>query len=217
MALIAIIDDNPEQSSTILTNIEIAIEEFGSDLEIMARLPFKNPNDYFAFINEKNVCVLILDEKLNNQAVDEDGPVNYKGSELVTFLRKSLKDFPIFSITNFDSVDELNEKYSEFEEIIKKSDFIEDTNRYFPKILRAAKNFLRENYEELSEFNELTKEVSGGNQDPDLLKKLQALQVKLDMPLVGFENRSNWLSEYENHITELENLNKKIRNNIEKK
>jgi hypothetical protein len=214
MATIAIIDDNPEQSSTILNNMEIAIDEFKSDLKVITALPFKDPKDYFAFIDIYDVCVLILDEKLNDQPVDESGPIDYKGSDLVTFLRETLKDFPIFSITNFDTVDDLKEKYSEFEEIIKRSDFIEQTNKYFPKILRAAKNYLKENVDELSEFNYLTREISGGNKDPNLITKLQALQIKLALPLAEFDDRNAWLSEYERQINSLEKLNEIIKSKL---
>lgn len=206
MATIAIIDDNKEQSATIQNNIELAIEEFNSDLKVITALPFKEPKDYFTFIDKNEVCVLILDEKLNDQPVDESGPINYKGSELVGYLRETLKDFPIFSITNFDSADELKEKYSEFEEIIKRSDFIEQTDKYFPKIWRAAKNFLKENTDEFSQFNELTQAISGGNKDPELIKKLQALQIKLELPYSGFDDRNTWLNEYEEQIKSLEEL-----------
>lgn len=214
MATIAIIDDNPAQSSTILNNIEIAIDEFKSDLNVITALPFKDPKDYFTFIDKNQICVLILDEKLNDQPVDKDGPINYKGSDLVSYLRKALKEFPIFSITNFDSIDDLKEKYSEFEEIIKRSDFIENTNKYFPKIWRAAKNYLKENVDEFSEFNELTQAISGGNKDPELIKKLQALQVKLELPYSGFEDRNTWLNEYEKQIASLEELNNIIKSKL---
>lgn len=211
MAHIAIIDDNPDQSGTILNNLEIAIQEFKSDLKVIAVLPFKDPSEYFNFIESNGICVLILDEKLNDQAVDDSGPVEYKGSQLVSFLREQLKDFPIYSVTAAAVTEELKEKESEFEEVIPRKDFIENTNKYFPRILRAAKNFLKENIDELSEFNILTTEISGGNTDPDLIKKLQALQVKLELPFSGFDDRNSWLNEYEKQINQLEEINNMIK------
>ncbi len=207
MATIAIIDDNPDQSGTILNNLEIAIQEFNSDLNVIALLPFKDPNEYFNFIDSKEICVLILDEKLNDQAIDKNGPVEYKGSQLVTLLREKLKDFPIYSVTAAAVTDELREKESEFEEVIPRGDFIEHTNKYFPRILRAAKNYLKENLDELSEFNILTTEISSGNNDPELIKKLQALQIKLELPFSGFDDRNSWLNEYQKQIQSLEELN----------
>lgn len=216
MATIAIIDDNPDQSGTILNNLEIAIHEFKSDLSVIESLPFKDPNEYFNFIDSKEICVLILDEKLNDQAIDKNGPVEYKGSQLVTFLREKLKDFPIYSVTAAAVTDELKESESEFEEVIPRGDFIEHTNKYFARILRASKNYLKENLDELSGFNFLTTEISGGNKDPELLKKLQALQVKLELPFVGFDDRNSWLNEYEKQINLLEELNTIIKSKLNK-
>jgi len=217
MATIAIIDDNPEQSGTILINLEIAISEFKSDLFAITSLPFKDPNEYFNFIDINEVCVLILDEKLNDQSIDENGPVNYKGSQLVSFLREKLKDFPIYSITAAAVADELKEKESEFEDVIPRGDFIEHTNKYFPRILRAANKYLEENLDELSEFNFLTTEISGGSKDPKLIQKLQALQVKLDLPNSGFNDRNTWLNEYEEQINSLEKLNEIIKSKLDSK
>lgn len=217
MATIAIIDDNPEQSGTIVNNLEIAISEFSSDLVAITSLPFKDPNEYFTYINNNDVCVLILDEKLNDHPIDENGPIDYKGSELVTYLREKLKDFPIYSVTNFVAADELKDKESEFEEVIPRGDFIEHTNKYFSRIQRAAKNYLKENLDELSEFNFLTTEISGGNKDPELIKKLQALQVKLELPFSGFDDRNAWLNEYESQINSLKKLNAIIKSKLDNK
>lgn len=217
MATIAIIDDNPDQSETILNNIEIEIQKLNSDLIVIAALPFKDPRDYFNFIYNNDICVLILDEKLNDQAVGNDGPVEYKGSQLVTILREQLKDFPIYSVTAAAVTEELKEKESEFEEVIPRGDFIDNTFKYFPRILRAANNYLNENLNELSEFNILTTEISSGNKDPELIKKLQALQVKLELPFSGFEDRNSWLNEYEKQINSLEELNAIIKTKLNRK
>jgi hypothetical protein len=216
MPTIAIIDDNPEQSGTILTNIEIAIEELKSELNVITSLPFKNPEDYFKFIADKEVCVLILDEKLNDQEIDADGPINYIGSQLVKFLRSNLKDFPIYSVTNFVEADELKENESEFEEVIKRSDFIENTNKYLQRIIRASQNYLREHIDELSKFSELTVKISSGDNDPELIKELLALQVKLDLPISGFQDRNIWLNKYEEEIKALQSLSDEIKSSLNK-
>jgi hypothetical protein len=217
MSSIAIIDDNTGQSETVKTNIEIALDEIGSNLVVITAVPFKNPNDYFQFIEENDICVMILDEMLNDQANDENGPVGYKGSDLVTALRTKLPDFPIFALTVIPSDADLKDKYSQYEEIISRKEFYDDANKFVPKFWRAAKNYLKENIDELSEFNVLTKEISGGNKDPDLIKKLQALQIKLELPFSGFDDRNAWLSEYEVQINSLETLNEIIKSKLDEK
>jgi len=214
MATIAIIDDNKDQSETVQTNIEIGLDEIGSDLKVITSLPFKNPNDYFAFLEKYEVSVLILDEMLNDQAIDESGPVDYKGSELVSLLRSKLPDFPIFALTVIPSESDLKEKYSLYEDIISRKEFYDDSNKYVPKFWRAAKNYLKENIDEFSEFNDLTKIVAAGNSDPELLKKLQALQIKLELPLTDFDDRNSWLNVYEKHVQDLNDLNELINSKI---
>jgi len=214
MATIAIIDDNTEQSGTILANLQIVIEEFNSEFEVITSLPFRDPNEYFDFIERNDICVFIIDEKLNDQTIDINGPIDYKGSHLVTFLRSKLKDFPIYSVTNFIDAEELKEKESEFEDVIRRNDFIQNTNKYFPRIIRAAQKYVKENLDELSDFHQITAEISGGNKDPDLIKKLQALQIKLELPFSGFNERNVWLNEYEKQINSLEKLNEVIKSKL---
>jgi hypothetical protein len=214
MASIAIIDDNADHSGTVQTNIELGLEELGSDLKVITSLPFKDPNDYFAYLIKNEVSVLILDEKLNDLAIDDDGPVDYKGSQLVTFLRTQLPDFPIFALTVIPAESDLNEKYNQYEDIISRTEFYEDANKYVPKFWRAAKNYLKENVEEFSEYNELTQIIASGNNDPELLKKLQALQVKLDLPFSSFDDRNKWLTEYESQIGSLNDLNEIIKSKL---
>ncbi len=214
MAKIAIIDDNKDQSSTVRKNIVIALNDIESNLEVITSVPFKDPNSYFDFIEQNEVCVIILDEKLNDQANDESGPVAYKGSELVSFLRQRLPDFPIFALTVFSNDEDLNHKFDQYEDIISREDFYKNSAKYVPKFRRAAKNYLKENIDAVSEFNDLAKMIAGGNTDSDLLKRLQALQIKLDLPFAGFDDRNSWLNAYEEQIQSLDSLNAIIKSKL---
>lgn len=216
MPKIAIIDDNTDQSTTVKLNIEIELRKIQSDLEVIAELPLENPEDYFNFIDEKEICVLILDEKLNDQAIEGRGPVNYTGSNLVSHLRTKLKEFPIFSLTVIPQDSTLKAKYSEYEEIIGRKEFYNNAEKYVPKFWRAAKNYLKENLDELSQYNVVTQLIAGGNNDPEVLKKLSALQVKLDMPFSTFKERNEWLTHYEKLIGQLEELKEEIKVKLDK-
>lgn len=216
MANIAIIDDNPEQSGTVKNNLIIGLEELGSDLEVITLFPFHNLNDYFTFIEANEVCVLILDEKLNDQTFDEIGPVEYKGSQLVKILRERLKDFPIFSISVISTDKDLNQQYNQFEEIISRRDFYEEPMKYVPKIWRAAKTFLLEQDKAFKEYGELTNKVANGDVNKDVISRFKELQLKLDLPISGFDDRTTWLNNYEEQINKLEELKIKIQNQLKK-
>ncbi|MBB1644947.1 hypothetical protein [Sphingobacterium sp. UME9] len=214
MAAIAIIDDNFEQSETICANLEIEIEKNNSNLKVISSLPFRDLQAYFNFIEQNDVCILILDEKLNDQSILDGKPVEYKGSDLVKFLRHTLKNIPIYSVTSYHYVEELKESYSQFEDVIKRTDFIEETEKYFKKMWRLANNYLKENITELSEFNDILTKISSGDTTPDLQQRLKALQVKLELPFAGFDDRRSWLEEYDKKLGELQSLNEAIKKKL---
>ena len=213
MPQIAIIDDNIDQSGTLKKTLDHYLQKFGTSLTVIAQFPFQKIEDYFAFIDENEVCVLILDERLNDQSSPESGPVNYKGNELVVELRKRLKDFPIFMVTTYVPDDDLIAKFNQFEYIITREEITEDEEggyKYVPIIIRSAQRYLDLNNKELSEYNELTKLVASGKKDPHLIERLTALQVKLELPLSGFDDRKAWLDEYQTHIESLEKLKQQL-------
>lgn len=220
MPQIAIIDDNTDQSSTLKKTLEHYLNKFGSNLTVITQFPFQDIEQYFEFIENNEVCVLILDERLNDQSGPDSGPVAYKGNQLVTELRERLKDFPIFMITTYPPDDDLLSKFSQFEYILTRQEITEDEeggNKFVPIIIRSAQRFLDSNNKELGEFNELTKQVAAGNTDPETLERLKALQVKLELPTVGFNDRSVWLDEYQAHIEKLEALKKELWQKLQEK
>lgn len=216
MANIVIIDDNSEQSGTVKNNLTLCLEELNSDLNVITSFPFQDIKDYFDFIEKNEVCVLILDEKLNDQTFDQLGPVDYKGSQLVKVLRERLVDLPIFSISVISTDKDLLQQYNKFEDIISRRDFSSDPMKYVPKIMRAAKNFLLEKNEAFEEYGNLSIKISSGSANEEEIKRLQELQLKLDLPLNGFNDRDAWLSEYEEKIDSLEELKKQILNQLNK-
>src|SRR5690348_6700583 len=99
MQKIAIIDDNSSQSGTLKKIFNYYLKKANSDMVAIDQFPFRNPDDYLDFIYENNVRLLILDEKLNQLPTPEGVPVEYRGNELVDFLRERLKDFPIVMVS----------------------------------------------------------------------------------------------------------------------
>lgn len=210
MPNIAIIDDNQEQSSTLKTALEHYLKQNKNSFAVIIQFPFKVLEDYFTFIAKNNVCILILDERLNDQSINDEGPVEYKGNQLVTIIRERLKNFPVFMVTTHSQDEEVISKFEEFEYIISRQEFIEEGAKFTPIIIRSAQRYLESNVIELSEYDHLTKGVAGGNNDPEILKRLNALQVKLELPANSFDDRAAWLDEYEMRIKELEKLEAEI-------
>jgi CheY-like chemotaxis protein len=213
MPQIAIIDDNMDQSGTLKKTLDHYLRKFGSNLTVITQFPFQDIEEYFEFIDQNQVCVLILDERLNDQSGPNTGPVNYKGNQLVTELRERLKDFPIFMVTTYAPDDDLLAKFNQFEYILTRQEITEDEEggqKYVPIIARSGHRYLDSNNKELSEFNELTKLVAAGNKEPEIVSRLKALQVKLELPTTGFNDRKVWLDEYQSHIENLEALKNEL-------
>ena len=220
MTKIAIIDDNPELRGTLKKAIEHYLKKFGSNLTVIDQYPFCNIGQYFDFIKENDVCLLVLDERLNDQATPEGSPVDYKGHQLVTELRMQLKDFPILMITTYSNEADLLEKENEFEYLLNRDDITlneETANLYIPRVIRSAQRYLDANNKELSEYNILTKRVAAGETSLENIQRLEALQVKLELPSIGFDDRAFWLEQYSKHIEELETLKKELFSKIKTK
>jgi hypothetical protein len=210
MATIAIIDDKEDQSTTVKTNFELVLDELGSDIKVITSFPLMEPESYFEFITNNEVSALVLDEKLNDDMFNGQGPVDYKGNEVVSLIRSKIKEIPIFTITTFDHDQELLEKFSEYDQVINRGEFYDNPEKFVPIVVRSIQRFLNQNIDELSEFNELTKNAASGNIDEEGNKRLEALQIKLHLPLMDFNDRDSWLKEYDKQIENLEALKKEI-------
>jgi len=213
MPQIAIIDDNVDLSGTLKKTILHYLKKFGSDFTVITQQPFHDIGLYFDYVKDNEICLLILDERLNDKPSLDGVPVDYLGNQLVLELRKQLKDFPIIMITTFADEDELLEKESEFEYMLKRDDITDDenvANLYIPRIIRAGQRYLDSNNKELTEYNELTKKIAAGEISKESIDRLEALQVKLELPIIGYDDRATWLDQYETHLNELEKLKLKV-------
>lgn len=212
MPNIAIVDDNLDQSKTLAVYLQANFEKYKSTFNVITQFPFQDPESYFDFILNNDICLLILDERLNDQSTANEGPVSYKGNELIVVLRKRLKDFPIFMITTYDSDPEVLEKQGEFENIISRHSIYDENEAslYIPRIIRAAARYLDSNVNELNEFSKLTRGSASGSLNDQEKKRLEALKIKLELPLSDFNERETWLKEYEEMIKELKKLKETI-------
>ncbi len=217
MSKIGIVDDNKSQRETLKSILESHIENLESPLKVIDIFPFPDdllPN-YENWIKNNDIVCLIFDEQMHNESENESGPVGYRGNQLVLEIRKKFKDIPVYVITSHKNDEELQSRFSEFEDIIGREEFIEDGEKYVKRFLRASEGFLEGNISELSELKELSELVASGNNTEEDLTKLKALQLKLNIVLdSSLGERKDWLDEYEAKIHFLEELQKKIESKI---
>lgn len=214
MSKIGIVDDNKSQRETLKSILDSHLDNLDSSLEVIDIFPFPDDllENYKEWIEQNDIVCLIFDEQMHNDSEENKGPVGYRGNELVLEIRKTFKNIPIYVITTHKNAEELQSRFSEFEDIIGREEFIEqeDGEKYVKRFIRAGQRFLEENVSELSELKELSEIVASGKGSQEQVEKLQALQIKLNIPMESLGERKDWLDEYESKIQVLEELQKKI-------
>lgn len=219
MSRIGIIDDNHDHRETLRRALEAYLENLDSELEVIDRFPFDTETfeEYFHWIETEDIVCLIFDERMHNETEDGIGPVGYRGNELVTIIRERFKDIPVYVITSNKGDDELKAKFSEFEDIIERQEFIDEGEKYVNRIIRASQRYLEENIDELKEFQQLSELIASGKNNDEQLVRLKALQTKLHLPLdIKLGERKDWLDEYEQRINELEELKSELEKKLKK-
>lgn len=217
MNKIGIIDDNKSQRETLKSILESHLENFDSKITVVDTFPF--PDDYISqykdWIEQNNIVCLIFDEQMHNDSENGNDPVGYRGNQLVLEVRKYFKDIPIYVITSHKNDDELQEKFSEFEDIIGREEFINEGEKYVKRFIRASQSFLYDNISQLSELKNLSELVASGKSNDDDLERLRAIQANLNVQIDnGLGVRKDWLDEYESKIQFLEDLQNKIESKI---
>jgi len=214
---IGIIDDNKDQRETLKLVLSAHLEGADSSLGVIDIFPFdtKTFEEYFSWIEQNNIVFLIFDEMMHNESEGKTGPVGYRGNQLVEIIRKRFKDIPIYVITAHKGDSDLQSKFSEFEDIIGRQEFIDDGVKWVSRFIRAAQRYLAENTDELEEFQTLAKQAATGKITEEDLIKLKAIQTKLQLPHeTSMGERKDWLDEYEARIKEIEKLKNKIKTQI---
>jgi len=217
---IGIIDDQKDQRETLQLALEAHLENKESTLGVLDIFPFVTEDftEYFNWIQDNNIVCLIFDERMHNDSEDNKGPVGYRGNELVLIIRNKFKDIPIYVITSHKGDEDLQARFSDFEDIIARQEFIDEGEKYVDRFIRASQRYLEENYNELDEFQQLSAKAASGNNTNEDLIRLRALQIKLNLPLdSNLGERKDWLDEYEQRIKSLEALQVEIESKINKK
>ncbi|WP_338378866.1 hypothetical protein [uncultured Flavobacterium sp.] len=217
---IGIIDDNKDQRETLRLALGVYLEQRDSSLGVIDIYPFETDDfsEYFSWIDENKIVCLIFDERMHNDSENEKGPVGYRGNELVVHVRNRYKDIPIYVITSHKEDEDLQIKFSQFEDIIDRQQFTNEGEKYVDRFIRATQRYLDENILELEEYQKLAESIAIGNCSEDDQIKFNALRVKLNLPVdINLGDRKDWLNQYEENINELlafkNNLEEKLKKN----
>jgi CheY-like chemotaxis protein len=210
---IAIVDDRIDNRQTLKRLIESFIEK---DWYVIDLDPFPKLEDYYSFIIEEEISAIVLDERLHEQACGGNCKVDYNGHNLVEFLRKHFPEFPIFVVTSYPDDDELLEKFKDVEDIIERTKFSKQAEKFVPRITRSAQRFLEAYQRELTELSQIAEKIALGNSSDEDTDKAKAIRAKvgLAIPSESFVINAKTLDEIESKLKELSLVHEKIEKSL---
>ena len=216
MPKITIVDDRKDFRTTLKRKIEaFFIKSKLKDWEVMDISPFQNKSEYFPWLLENDVVVLILDERLQEN-IEESESVNYKGSELIEEIRRHLKEFPVYAITNYSRDPDLQSKFPLFDEILDRDSFYSKADEYITRFIRSGQRYIQSHNKILTRISELSQKLAVGDATNETLE-LRGLQEGLNLSSVEIIDREAWLHKYQEKLDELDKLSIQIEEFLKKK
>jgi CheY-like chemotaxis protein len=206
---IGIIDDRVSARKDLERKFRVLV---GGKLQITASPPLPGLGDYPKWIRDNKVSVLVIDQRLHEQADEATAPVEYDGHDVVVSLRKHNRDIPIFVITAHADVEGLKENLGSVEDIITRNDFIAAPEQFVERILRAGLKFRERHQAELSRLSTLASKIASGGASAADQEEAKALQLKLGMSLNlnEYAHKGDWLSAVDAKLKELDRLRLEI-------
>jgi len=210
MATIGVIDDRNEDRQIIVDGINLGKHD--DSWNVVDNKPLTNLEEYPAWISENKICSLVIDELLNEK-VNGGNAVEYKGHDLVDYIRKRFATLPIFVITSYSNDPSLRQRFKDVEDIVERQVFGQDYKNYAPRIIRAAQQYLNVFQTELNELSLFAQRAATGeiisNEEQ---ARAQAIQTKLDIAYsIGtISDISVWLHEATDLVDKIEELRKEI-------
>ena len=217
MPKITIVDDRKDFRTTLKRKIEaFFIKSKLKDWDVMDISPLQNKSEYFTWLLENDVVVLILDERLQEN-IEESESVNYKGSELIEEIRRHLKEFPVYAITNYSRDPDLQSKFPLFDEILDRDSFYSKADEYITRFIRSGQRYIQSHNKILTRISELSQKLAVGDATNEETLELRGLQEGLNLSSVEIIDREAWLHKYQEKLDELDKLSIQIEEFLKKK
>lgn len=218
MITIGIIDDNFEQRTSFRNAIELFLQkQKRTEIEIYDSEPIENIEEYSNWLIEKEICVLILDEKLTELPLVGIGKsCDYNGHELAEHLRGKHNNIPIHIVTSAKVNADLNKRLSLFENVISRDDFLNQRDIWVEKFIRSGQRAFDENQKLYDELTEISTAIIEGKASEEQIKKISSIQEFLKIPLYTEEmlKREDLLKEFSQELLNLQKINAKVKNYI---
>jgi hypothetical protein len=184
----------------------------------MGHAPLETLSEYSVWIVKQDVKVLVLDERLGEQATDSTSHVDYRGHQVVDYLRKRLPTFPIFILTAFPNDEALVARFGSVEGILDRSQWSKDAKGYIQRMVRAGERFAETYEKELSDLSKLAAKAAAGSANAQELQKMRAMQVTLGIVTTAdiSTKQSSTMNKLDEKLKAFDKVVKKIEKIVEK-
>ena len=128
--IVGVIDDRDDERNGFVELLQLRLDQQQADCEVLSSRPFSDIGDYARWINEEDVHALIIDENLKENAVVDGKLSKFFGHEVVTEIRKTHKELPIFMLATAPRGEGLLTAPWEYERVIPRADFPTKSSEY---------------------------------------------------------------------------------------
>lgn len=170
--------------------------------------PFHSIRQYTSWITENDVYGLILDQRLDEEVGEEEIAVDYKGNQLAKEIRKSHPDIPIYSITSYESDEEIQNDFDAFEHIFDRTEFRKNTRKTLNIIFRGCIRYHEKHLNDLNRIGELCQKATTTELNESEKSELHALQeyLSLDEGISRDASMSGLVAKIEADVERLEKI-----------
>lgn len=177
METIAVIDDRQKMRETVVAVIVRALKKLGVDWNVIESAPLPAIEDYAEWIQDNDVLVLVLDEKLNEEVAGGDG-IEYSGHQVAELVRRQFPDLPQFIVTAIADSEDL-EDASQLDAVVAREEFMNHSNTYVERMVRIGMSYSKRYSEELADLTALSEKLASGSLSSEELDRLNSLRGKV--------------------------------------
>lgn len=219
METIAIVDDKADMRQTVARLVRLELAERGIDWQVVESAPLADIDEYLSWIQENEICVLVLDENLSEDHPPGEDAVSYPGHAVASLLRKQKPELPQFIITSIvDASQELEAAEGDLEAVIRRGDFDRSYATYVQRMVRAGQSFVARYESELSELTRIAEAIVSDTATDADFKTADAIRAKMQLAydMNDLQAMQQWLAKADEATSSLEESVEKLATSIGK-
>jgi len=188
--------------------------------EVIDTYPLDNLEEYPMWINQGDIAVLLLDERLQESRGTQQHHITYGGHDVVSIVRSRHPTLPIFIVTENQEDDGVIEKFKDVEDVIGRTAFYRKAVEYVTRFIRSGLKFYEIHKEELAILDGFSQKMAKGESiSADEQQQAKAIRLKLSIAydVESLSSRGQWIGRFEAEVDSLKSITTEIEKIVSKK